>query len=68
LKLALKHWGVLKEKTKEKMGRGNMTNVTSQKEWVINFTFYHFNWKQTQPPQMAIRIGFHPKSGKSQLV
>jgi len=32
----LKHWGVLKEKTNEKMGRGNMTKVTSQKEWVIN--------------------------------
>jgi hypothetical protein len=27
-----KNWGVLKEKRKEKMGRGHMTNVTSQKE------------------------------------
>lgn len=38
-----------------------MTNVTSQKEWGINFIFLLLRLKIKPTTPMAIRVGFHPK-------
>jgi hypothetical protein len=42
-----------------------MTNVTSQKEWGINFFFLSLWLKINPTTPMAIRVGFHTKRGKS---